>query len=57
MAEHRIVVPGVVGSNPITHPIYSFFDRNGKKEWIPGCAGIAKRNTKVIFHLRDEVIR
>ena len=21
MAEHRIVVPGVVGSSPITHPI------------------------------------
>ncbi len=51
------MVPGVVGSNPITHPIYPFFDRNGKKEWIPGCAGMAKRNTKVIFHLRDEVIR
>ena len=22
MAEHRIVVPGVVGSSPITHPIF-----------------------------------
>ena len=25
LAEHRIVVPGVVGSSPITHPISSDF--------------------------------
>ena len=29
MVEHRIVVPGVVGSNPIIHPIISMpYDYN-----------------------------
>gem|GEM_PF-3537444 len=29
MAEHRIVVPGVVGSTPITHPTNIHFVRPG----------------------------
>ena len=43
MAEHRIVVPGVVGSSPITHPIkkrvaslLSFF-----MEWTAGMVQIS----------------
>ncbi len=28
MAEHRIVVPGVVGSTPITHPTFDYRDGN-----------------------------
>ena len=28
LAEHRIVVPGVVGSSPITHPIKRQTDRS-----------------------------
>ena len=26
LAEHRIVVPGVVGSSPISHPIYKIIE-------------------------------
>ena len=48
LAEHRIVVPGVVGSSPITHPIKISLRKSGGIFFIYGRNGTRKAVKKTV---------